>query len=110
MSYTSIPPSLPKKGLQVFKHSSKLTIPTKAVNKPNVISESTLFTMYQPIVNENGQIIGYEGLIRGDGANEVIKLFTNPTEANRDKIVDLDQTCKQLALEYYEGKQTLFIY
>ncbi|MEF3302496.1 EAL domain-containing protein [Paenibacillus sp. GYB003] len=76
-------------------------------NKP--FSTLQLYPVYQPIVDRQLSIVGYESFIRGTDANRVLADFLSPSLQRLDRIVAMDTLCKQLALEKYTGAAPLFL-
>lgn len=77
------------------------------LNKP--VYTLQLHSVYQPIVDRQLSIVGYESFIRGTDANQILADFLSPSIQRLDRIVSLDTLCKQLALEKYTGTAPLFL-
>ncbi|BBF86041.1 diguanylate cyclase [Aquitalea magnusonii] len=68
-----------------------------------IINERRLQPVFQPIVDlENGQVFGYEGLIRGPSNSALhapVNLFDQAERCNLT--VQLDRTCRQVTMERF---------
>lgn len=76
-------------------------------NKP--VSTLQLHPVYQPIVDRQLSVVGYESFIRGTDATRVLADFVSPSLHRLDRIVSLDTLCKQLPLEKYTDSAPLFL-
>lgn len=76
---------------------------------PTLPSALNLFPVYQPIVDRDLSVIGYEFFIRGNDAKQVLEGFTSPSLDKMNQIVSMDTLCKQLALEQYTSDAPLFL-
>lgn len=76
---------------------------------PTLPSALNLFPVYQPIVDRDLSVIGYESFIRGNDAKQVLEGFNFPSMDKISQIVSMDTLCKQLALEQYTSDAPLFL-